>query len=88
MANLISGKIEGTGDYINVETELSLSLEEDKKYSVQIQGNAIVCEASTKPSGNAGFFIDTFRPFGYKKESAYLWVKVHTGYSVFINIAG
>ncbi len=87
MANLKSGKITGTGDYVNIETELSLNLEEGKKYSVQIQGNAVICESENKPENGSGFFWNNFRPFGYKKESAYLWVKVNSGYSVFVNIA-
>ena len=87
MANIGSGKIVGTDDYINIETELSLSLSEDVTYSVQIQGKATFCESATKPSNNEGFYWNSLKPFGYKKESAYLWIKVNKDSSVFVNVA-
>lgn len=86
MANIGSGKITGTGDYVNLETELGLSLTADSIYSVQIQGKALFCESDTKPT-SGGVYWRTFKPFGYKKESAYLWVKINEGETVSINIA-
>lgn len=86
MANIGSGKITGTGDYVNLETELSLSLVTDTTYSVQIQGEALFCESATKPT-SGGVYWRTLRPFGYKKESAYLWIKINEGETVSINIS-
>ncbi|MBQ6349799.1 MAG: hypothetical protein IJI42_02580 [Methanobrevibacter sp.] len=87
MANVASGKLEGIGEYINVETALSLDLKKNTTYSVQIQGEAIICEAESLPSENEGFYWNQFKPFGYKKESAYLWVKIKSGTSIFINFS-
>lgn len=86
MANLASGYIEGNNEYVNVETALELNLEEDKTYQVQVQKGAMICESVSKPT-EGGFYWDTLRPFGYKKESAYLWVKVNKGKSVYVNVA-
>ena len=86
MANVGSGKITGTGDYINLETELSLSLTEGSTYSIQIQGAATFCESDTKPT-SGGVYWRTLKPFGYKKESAYLWIKINEGETVSINIS-
>lgn len=86
MANLASGYIEGTGEYVNVETALDLSLVEDTTYQVQVQKGAMICESVSKPT-NGGFFWDTLKPFGYKKQSAYLWVKVNKGKSVYVNVS-
>lgn len=86
MANIGSGKITGTGDYINLETELSLSLTEGSTYSIQIQGAATFCESKTKPT-SGGVFWKILKPFGYEKESAYLWAKINTGDVVYINVS-
>lgn len=84
--NLKGGKINGTGEFINVETELNLNLVEGKTYQVQIQGKAVFCE-SLNPSSDEGFLWNSLKPFGYEKESAYLWIKVNKGSSVYVNIA-
>lgn len=88
MANLKSGKVNGTGDYVNIENLFDIELTENVTYSIQVQGEAVVCEKSTKPTDSEGFYWNSLKPFGYKKESAYLWLKVKTGSSVFVNIAG
>lgn len=85
MANIGCGFIQGTGDYINLETELNLSLEADKFYNVQIQGKATFCEASSKPS-EGGVYWNTLEPFGYIKESNSLWIKPYEGDTVFVNV--
>lgn len=87
MANLISGQIDGTDDYINIETLFDLNLIEDTTYSIQIQGKAIICESINKPEKNSGFYWNSLKPFGYKKQSAYFWVKANKGTSIFINIS-
>lgn len=86
MANLKSGFIDGSDEFINIETLFELNLEADKKYEVQIQKGALVCESETKPDGS-GFYWNSLKPFVYKKESAYLWIKVNKGKSVYINIS-
>lgn len=84
MAQIATGKITGTDEYINVETELSLSLTADTLYAVQIQGEAMICESDTQPT-TGGTYWNTLQPFGYKKESAYLWVKINEGEEISIN---
>lgn len=84
MAQIATGKIIGTDEYINVETELSVSLTADKLYAVQIQGEAMICESDTQPM-DGGIYWNTLQPFGYKKESAYLWVKINKGDEISIN---
>lgn len=86
MANIGSGKITGTGDYINLETELNLSLDKNSTYSIQIQGAAIFCESETKPTAG-GVFWKMLKPFGYKKDDAYLWIKINAGDVVSINVS-
>lgn len=86
MAQVANGKITGTDEYINVETALSLSLTQDTTYSVQIQGAALFCESATKPT-EGGVYWNRLMPFGYKKQSAYLWIKINEGDTVSINIA-
>ena len=85
MANIASGKIKGTGDYINLETELGLTLTQNSTYSIQIQGAGIFCEYASKPT-SGGVFWRILKPFRYKKESDYLWVKINNGDEVYINI--
>ena len=87
MANVKGGTIIGTGDYVNIESLFNLTLIEGTKYQVQIQGGAVFCEKATKPSDNEGFYWNLIKPFGYEKASAYLWMKVNKGESVFVNIA-
>lgn len=84
--NIGYGFIRGTGEYINVETALEVTLEADTTYSVQIQGKASFCESASKPDGG-GVYWDTLQPFGYKKGTDSLWVKPFLGETVFINIA-
>lgn len=87
MANIKGGKIVGTDDYINIENELNLNLTTNSIYQIQIQGSAVICEKATKPENNEGFFYNNFKPFGYKKESSFLWLRVAEGSAVFVNIA-
>lgn len=84
--NVGCGFIQGTGDYINVETSLGVTLEADKYYNVQIQGKGTVCESATKPT-QGGTYWNTIEPFGYIKADQYLWIKPYEGDTVFINIA-
>lgn len=86
MANLASGYIEGSDEFVNLETALSLSLTKNNIYQVQIQKGAVICESVTKPT-TGGFYWDILKPFGYKKEDYYFWIKVNKGKSVYVNFA-
>lgn len=91
MANLGYKKNVFTGDeYINLETELGVSLTEGGNYNIQIQGDGVsgvmLCEATSKPT-DGGFFWKSDEPFPYKKESDTLWIKVQDNKKVYINIA-
>lgn len=84
MAQVANGKITGTDEYINVETALSLSLVQDSIYKIQIQGAATFCELATQPT-EGGIYWNTLEPFRYKKETAYLWIKINKGDVVSLN---
>lgn len=79
------GFIQGTGDYINLETELSLTLEEGTYYQIQIQGKATFCESTLKPVGG-GTYWNRIDPFWYVKEDKDLWIKPYEGDTVYVNI--
>lgn len=86
MTQIASGTIVGNDEYINLETELSLSLTADKQYTIQIQKGASVCEKITKPNNDEGYYWDSLQPFGYTKESDNLWIRVNKGKSVHVNV--
>lgn len=86
MANIADGKIIGTGDYIDLETALSLSLVQGSQYSIQIQGAGTFCESATKPT-SGGTFWRILKPFTYIKATDTLWLKVNDGDEVYINVS-
>ena len=74
MANLAFKKIQGTGDYIDLEEELEISFENGKSYQIQVQNAAIICESDEKPT-EEGFAIRNGEPFTYKCTGSKLWIK-------------
>lgn len=86
MANIGYGFIQGTGEYINLEQALNVSLTADSSYNIQIQGKASFCESATKPEAG-GVYWNSLEPFRYVKESNILWIKPYENDTVFVNIS-
>ena len=84
--NLAFVTINPDADYQDLETVADITFSEGNKYILQINGQAIVCEASEKPS-NGGFYITSPEPFQYEAGSGKLWVKTLQNSRVLINIA-
>lgn len=90
MANVGYGYVQGSKDYINLEDALGLSLTVGKTYSVQILGEGMFCEASTKPTaGGTKYNGEKDKPFYYTKENGvYLWAKLMPNKEFYVNFAG
>ena len=86
MSNIAFIKVRPSDDYVDVEVAGEISLTASKNYTLQINGQCIVCEAESKPS-NGGFYITNDSPFQYKKGDGKLWIKNLTNTVIFINIA-
>lgn len=86
MANIGYKRLYETDDYQNFETAMEVSLTEGTIYIVQVKGEAILCESTTKPT-EGGFLVTIGKPFQYKKESEPLWVKIPARKTADINIA-
>jgi hypothetical protein len=73
-------------DYVDVESELSISFTTGTNYQIQIINPAYICEADTKPT--EGGFLTTSKPFIYTHGSSKLWVCPKTPYlPIKINVA-
>ena len=84
--NLAFVTIDPNDDYQDLETIADITFTEGNKYVLQISGQAIVCEATEKPS-RGGFYIVDATPFQYEAGSGKLWVKTLQNSKVLINVA-
>ena len=88
MANIKSGYVQGDKDYINLEEALGLSLVKNHSYCVQVLGEGIFCESSTKPSeGGTKYDCTKDKPFYYIKKDEYLWVKLNPNQTFYVNFS-
>lgn len=87
MSNLATVTIEPNDEYLNLATLAEITFEEGTKYTLQVEGDVMLCEKDTKPT-SGGFHIMSNEPFEYEAGSDPLWVKNLRQYDVAsINIA-
>ncbi|MCR5266799.1 MAG: hypothetical protein K6E29_09455 [Cyanobacteria bacterium RUI128] len=86
MSNLGYGTLSTTDDYVDIETELSISFTDNTVYQIQIKNPAFVCEATNKPT-EGGFEMGE-EPFQYVHNGEKLWIKAKRTYlPVTVNVA-
>lgn len=75
MSNIGTAKIPFSSDYQSLETLLNTSFTANTKYTIQVDGDVKLCEASSKPSAG-GFRINFLEPFEFEYDGTNgLWVK-------------
>ena len=84
--NLAFVTINPDSDYQDLETVANINFTEGNSYVLQVNGQVLVCEASSKPT-NGGFYVIDQKPFKYTAGNGKLWVKTLQNSKVLINIA-
>ena len=89
MANLGIFEIDTDGEYVDLETATSLTLEVGTKYTLQVQnklGYLTVCTLNTTPN-EGGIVLKDLEKFSYTPiESVDCYLKTPKGGSVLLNI--
>ena len=74
MSNLATVSVNPGTEYINLATLASVTFTAGTTYVIQISGEVLVSEKSTKPT-EGGFYIHDDRPFEFVAGSDPLWIK-------------
>lgn len=75
MSNLATVTIQPNEEYQDLATLADITFTEGTKYTLQVEGDVMLCEKDTKPT-SGGFHIMSSEPFEYEAGSDTLWVKV------------
>ena len=66
--------VQTNGDYVNLATEMDMTLTEGVNYQIQIIGRARIIENSTKPTTD-GLYIFGNKPFDFECKGENVWLK-------------
>lgn len=77
MSNLATINIQNVDEYENLATLASVTFVSGNKYTIQVNGDVILCESATKPD-KSGFRINFNYPFEYEAGDDPLWIKAFT----------
>lgn len=87
MSNVKYIEVTPNTDYQNIATLGSISFTNGKTYTLQVEGDVMLCEAASKPE-KGGFHINTNEPFQFEAGTDALWVKnLREFNSAYVNIA-
>lgn len=83
MANINAYKIEGSTTYVSLNNQISF--QDGKKYKIQVSSRCKICEKSTRPDENEGFYVKENEIMNFVKGSAELYIK--SSDDLIVNIA-
>lgn len=87
MSNLATVTLQSNTEYTNLATLASITFTQGEVYTLQIDGDVMICEKATKPTAG-GFRINYNYPFQFEAGTDALWVKnVGKNADSIINIA-
>jgi hypothetical protein len=88
MSNLATVSVNPGTEYINLATLAGITFTVATTYTLQIDGDVLICEKGSKPTELSGFHINTLEPFEFVAGSDGLWVRNLREYeTAIINIA-
>ena len=86
MVNIGFKSIKPTNEYVDLEEELGITFETNKKYQIQIVNSAYIIISDTKPT-EGGFLIFDNKPFGYQHIGQKLWLKTIGNRPAVVNVS-
>lgn len=87
MSNIAYVTINPNNEYQNLATLAQTTFVSGTTYTLQVDGDVMLCESSTKPT-QGGFHVTWAEPFQFEAGNDSLWVKNARQYdTAYINIA-